>query len=84
MIGVETLHSFQTIFLIEALSSNSTPVFGMLRNLSIVAGNFLFLNNAKTNIYISKYAVQYNSMNQDFAEGIIVGVIILLSFTLAL
>ena len=78
MIGVEILHSFQTIFLLQALSNNSTPVFGLLRYLSIVLGNFLFLSNAQINVYSFKYASQYNPMNQDFAEGIIIGAIILL------
>ena len=78
MIGVEILHSFQTVFLLQALSNNSTPVFGLLRYFSIVSGNFLFLSNAQINIYRSKYVNQYNPMNQDFSEGIIIGAIILL------
>jgi len=78
MIGVEILHSFQLIFLLQALSNNSTPVFGLLRSLSIVSGNFLFMSNAKTNNYSLKYAIKYNPMNKDFSEGIIIGVSILL------
>ena len=78
MIGVEILHAFQTICLLQALSNNSTPVFGLLRYFSIVLGNFLFLSNAQINVYSSKYADQYNPMNQDFAEGIVICTIILL------
>ena len=78
MIGVEIIHSFQLIFLLQALSNNFTPVFGLLRNLSIVSGNFLFLLNIKTNIYNSRYAIQYNSNSQDFAEGIIISVAVFL------
>ena len=53
-------------------------MFGLLRYISIVSGNFFFLSNTQTNIYSSKYANQYNHMNQDFSEGIIIGVSILL------
>jgi hypothetical protein len=51
MIGVEILHAFQAIFLFQALSTNFTPVFGLLRYFSLVAGNFLFLDSARTHIY---------------------------------
>ena len=51
MIGVEILHSFQLIFLLQALSNNSTPVFGLFKSLSIVSGNFLFMNDMQLNIY---------------------------------
>jgi len=78
MIGVEILHSFQTISVLQALSNNSTPVFGLLRYLSMVSGNFLFLSNAQLNIYSSKYANQYSPINQDISESIIIGAIILL------
>jgi len=78
MIGVEILHSFQLIFLLQALSNNSTPVFGLLRYLSIVSGNFLFMNYMQLNIYSSKYATQYSPTNQDFSEGLIIGASILL------
>ena len=78
MIGVEILHSFQLIFLLQALSNNSTPVFGLLRYLSIVSGNFLFMNYMQLNIYSSKYAIKYNSTNQDCSEVIIIGASVLL------
>ena len=78
MIGVEILHSFQLIFLLQALSNNFTPVFGLLKYLSIVSGNFLFLININTNIYNSKYADLYNPKNQDLSEGLILSISVLL------
>jgi len=77
MIGVEILHSFQLIFLLQALSNNFTPVFGLLKYLSIVSCNFLFLN-INTNIYNSKYAYLYNPKNQDLSEGLILSISVLL------
>jgi hypothetical protein len=79
MIGVEILHAFQTIFLLQALSNNITPVFGLLRYLSLSAGNFLFLSNAQTHIYRSQSDIHYSSHNQESSEAIIVGVSIFLS-----
>jgi len=60
MIGVETLHSFQLIFLLQALTNNYTPTFGLLKCLSMVLGNFLFISNDKINIYNSKYGTLFN------------------------
>jgi hypothetical protein len=74
MIGVEILHTFQLIFLLQALDNNVTPVFKLLNYFSIVSGNFLFLKNTRTNIYISKYDYLYNPSNQDFSEGLIIGI----------
>jgi hypothetical protein len=79
MIGVEILHAFQIIFLLQALSNNITPVFGLLRYFSIVAGNFLFLSNYETNIYRSQSDIHYSSANQEFSEAIIVGLSIFFS-----
>jgi hypothetical protein len=64
MIGVEILHAFQAIFLFQALSTNFTPVFGLLRYFSLVTGNFLFLSNVQTNIYSSKSEIHYNPKNK--------------------
>jgi hypothetical protein len=79
MIGVETLHTFQIIFLLQMLNKNSTPVFGLMRSLSIVIGNFLFLINAQTDIYQAKSDIKLNAKNQNFSESIIVGVSLLFS-----
>jgi hypothetical protein len=79
MIGIEILHAFQAIFLFQALGNNFTPIFGLLRYFSLVAGNFLFLSNAQTNIYTSKSDIHYNPTNQELSEAIIVGVSIFLS-----
>jgi len=73
MIGVETLHSFQLIFLLQALTNNYTPTFGLLKCLSIVSGNFLFISNDKINIYNSKYGTLFNQDNQNFSEELIIG-----------
>jgi hypothetical protein len=54
-------------------------VFGLLRNFSLVVGNFLFLNNAQTHIFSSKSDIHYNPKNQESSEAIIVGVSIFLS-----
>ena len=78
MIGVEILHSFQLVFLLQALSNNSTPLFGLFKSLSIVSGNFLFMNDMQLNIYSSKYATRYSPTNQDFSEGLIIGASVLL------
>jgi hypothetical protein len=78
MIGVEIIHSFQLIFLLQALSNNFTPVFGLLKYLSIVSCNFLFLLNTHINIYYPKYAILYNPLNQDFSQGLILGISIFL------
>jgi hypothetical protein len=60
MIGVEILHAFQTISLLQALSSICTPVFGLLKNINFVAGNFLFFSNSQAHIYNSNSYIDYS------------------------
>ena len=77
MMGVEILHAFQLIFLLQTLSRNSTHIFGLLKNISIVFGNFLYLTNTQINVYHSKYISIYNPKNQAFSQALIVGINIL-------
>lgn len=64
MIGIETLHPIQMIYLVHSLDSNFSLPFALFKYLTYVTLNFGYLTNQNKNIYLSSRNQQYSQLNK--------------------